>query len=91
MTSKLIAGTSPSGTTDASYAEVERAGIVAGISVGLSALTGEVARRHATPTPDPDPRDAGPRLPRNLLPSEPVCLVAGRLHSASRGKISGRA
>jgi hypothetical protein len=91
MTSKLIAGERPGGTTDASYAEVERAGIVAGLSAEPYALTGEVARRHATPTPDPDPRDASPRLPRNLHPSEPVCLVARRLHSASRGAISGRA
>ena len=93
MTTKLIAQDEDQDTvtTDASYAEVGRTAVVAGLAPELSALTGEVARRHATPTPDPDPRDVSPRATRNLLPSEPVCLVVRRPQSASRGTISGRA
>ena len=56
----------------------------------VRALTDEAARRHATPTPDPDPRDVSPRSARLLRPSEPVCLERRPL-SAKRGTNSGRA
>jgi hypothetical protein len=89
MTSSLPREDALSMTAAAAYAEVARTDVMAGLFPELCALTGEAPRRHATPTPDPDPRDA--RLPSGLIlrPSESVCLVSGP--TASRGSISGRA
>jgi hypothetical protein len=91
MTSSLPREDALSMTAAAAYAEVARTDVMAGLFPELCALTGEAPRRHATPTPDPDPRDVRTRLSRPLLPSEPVCLVERRPHPASRGMISGRA
>ena len=44
----------------------------------LSASTGEVGRSHVTPTPDPDPRDSGPRTR--------VCTASTRSCAAHRGR-----
>ncbi len=44
----------------------------------LSASTGEVGRSHDTPTPDPDPRDSGPRTR--------VCTASTRSCAAHRGR-----
>ena len=76
--------------TIASGAQVAHLGSAIDRSMSVRALKDVASRRHANPTPDPDPRDVSPRSARLLRPSEPVCLVRRPL-SAKRGTNSGRA
>jgi hypothetical protein len=60
------------------------------LTSAVRALTDEAGRRHATPTPDPDPRDSGLCTLRALRSSEPV-LRQLRPHSAAGATLPGRA